>query len=66
MVRGVRAGAMSVGGNVVGAALGGAPQEPAPLEGGDDSEAGDEGEDQVEDEGGEAMAGEEREDHLRP
>ena len=66
LVRGVRAGAKSVGGNVVGTALGGAPQEPAPLEGGDDSEAGDEGEDQVEDEVGEAMAGEEREDHLRP
>ncbi len=66
LVRGVRAGAKSVGGNVVGAAPGGAPQEPAPLEGGDDSEAGDEGEDQVADEVGEAMAGEEREDHLRP
>ena len=58
LVRGVRAGAKSVGGSVVGAAPGGAPQEPAPLEGGDDSEADDEGENQVEDEMGEAMAGE--------
>ena len=58
LVRGVRAGAKSVGGSVVGAAPGGAPQEPAPLEGGDDSEADDEGENQVEDEVGEAMAGE--------
>ena len=58
LVRGVRAGAKSVGGSVVGAAPGGAPQEPAPLEGGDDSEADDEGENQVEDEVGNAMAGE--------
>ena len=34
LVRGVRAGAKSVGGSVVEAAPGGAPQEPAPLEGG--------------------------------
>lgn len=58
LVRGVRAGAKSVGGSVVGAASEGATQEPAPLEGEDDSEADDEGEDQVEDEVGEAMAGE--------
>ena len=58
LVRGVRAGAKSVGGSVVGAAPGEATQEPAPLEGEDDSEADDEGEDQVEDEVGEAMAGE--------
>jgi hypothetical protein len=61
LVRGVRAGAKSVGGSVVGGATGGATQEPAPLEGGDDSEADDEGEDQVdtvEDAPGEAMAGE--------
>lgn len=59
LVRGVRAGAKSVGGNVAGAPPGGDPHEPAPVEGGEDSEAGDAGEDQVEDEVGEAMAGEE-------
>ena len=58
LVRGVRAGAKSVGGSVVGAASEGATQAPAPLAGEDDSEADDEGEDQVEDEVGEAMAGE--------
>ena len=61
LVRGVRAGAKSVGGSVVGAATGGAKQESAPLERGDDSEADDEGEnavDAVEDTAGEAMAGE--------
>ena len=58
LVQGVRAGAKSVGGNVVGAPPGGAPREPAPVQGGEDSEADDAGEDQLEHEVGEAMTGE--------
>ena len=50
IVRGVRAGAQTMGGSVAEAALGGDAQEPEPLEGEDDSEA--------EDEVDEAMAGE--------
>ena len=50
IVRGVRAGARTIGGSMAEAAPGGDEQEPAPLEGGHDSEA--------EDEVGEAMAGE--------
>jgi hypothetical protein len=50
IVRGVRAGAQTIGGSVAGAATGGDAQELAPLEGEDDSEA--------EDEVDEAMAGE--------
>ena len=50
IVRGVRAGAQTIGGSVAGAAPGGDAQEPEPLEGEDDSEA--------EDEVDEAMAGE--------
>ena len=50
VVRGVRAGAQTIGGSVAGAAPGGDAQEPEPLEGEDDSEA--------EDEVDEAMAGE--------
>ena len=50
IVRGVRAGAQTIGGRVAGAAPGGDAQEPEPLEGEDDSEA--------EDEVDEAMAGE--------
>ena len=50
IVRGVRAGAKTIGGSTAGAAPGGDPQEPAPLERGDNSEA--------EEEVGEAMAGE--------
>ena len=54
LVRGVRAGAKTIGESTAGAAPGGHPQEPAPLEGGDNSEA----EEEVEDTAGEAMAGE--------
>ena len=50
IVRGVRAGAQTIGGSVAGAAPGGDAQEPEPLEGEDHSEA--------EDEADEAMAGE--------
>ena len=50
IVRGVRAGAQTIGGSVAGAGPGGDAQEPEPLEGEDDSEA--------EDEVDEAMAGE--------
>ena len=54
IVRGVRAGARTVGGSMAKAAPGEDTQEPAPLEGGHDSEA----EDEVGDAAGEAMAGE--------
>ena len=50
IVRGVRAGAQTIGGSVAGTAPGGDAQEPEPLEGEDDSEAKDEED--------EAMAGE--------
>ncbi len=53
LVRGVRAGAKTIGGSTAGATPGGDPQE-APLERGDNSEA----EEEVEDTVGEAIAGE--------
>ena len=54
LVRGVRAGAKTIGGSAARAAPGGDTREPAPLEEGDDSET----EGEVEDAVGEAMAGE--------
>ena len=56
IVRGVRAGAKTVGESVAGAASGGDPQQPAPLDAGDNSEAEDSVEDVVEEAGGEEMA----------
>jgi hypothetical protein len=53
LVRGVRAGAKTIGGSTAGATPGGDPQE-APLGRGDNSEA----EEEVEDTAGEAIAGE--------
>ena len=54
LVRGVRAGAKTIGGSAARAGPGGDTREPAPLEEGDDSET----EGEVEDAVGEAMAGE--------